>query len=58
MGRHPSRQVLKGWKDISSFLAVSVKTVRRWERLYGLPIHRCPRPVALISELEEWIKGR
>lgn len=58
MGRHPSRQVLKGWKTIAAFLSVSQNTARRWAQRYGLPIHFCPRPIALVEELMEWIKGK
>ncbi len=58
MGRRPQSVLLKGWKSIATALSVSVKTARRWERKYGLPIHRCPRPVVLITELQEWIKSR
>lgn len=31
---------LHGWKEIASYLGRSTRTVQRWEREYGLPIHR------------------
>lgn len=31
---------LNGWKEISAFLGKSVRTVQRWEREFGLPVHR------------------
>jgi len=58
MGRRLESQVLAGWKSISSFLSVSVKTARRLARQRGLPIHHCPRPMALIDELKEWIRNQ
>jgi hypothetical protein len=32
--------VLSGWKDIAIHLAKGVRTVQRYERELGLPIHR------------------
>ena len=32
--------VLHGWKEISAFLGVSVRTAQRWERVSGLPVRR------------------
>ena len=31
---------LNGWKEIATFLGKSVRTVQRWEREFGLPVHR------------------
>ena len=31
---------LNGWKEIAVFLGKGVRTVQRWERDHGLPIHR------------------
>jgi hypothetical protein len=31
---------LHGWKDIATFLDVSVRTAQRWERVSGLPVRR------------------
>ena len=31
---------LNGWKEIAAFLGKGVRTVQRWEREQGLPVHR------------------
>ncbi len=31
---------LNGWKEIANHLGKGVRTVQRWEKVYGLPIHR------------------
>lgn len=52
---------LNGWKDISSSLRRSVRTAQRWERDYGLPIHRQGPDGELIfayrDELDAWIRS-
>lgn len=35
-----SSDVLNGWKDIANYLGKGIRTVQRWERSYGLPVHR------------------
>jgi len=50
---------LGSWKEIAAHLSKDVRTVQRWERLRGLPLHRLPgghrRAIyALKSELDEW----
>ena len=47
--------VLKGWKQISTFLKVSEKTARRWANEHGLPVRRNPRPIAVRADLTRWI---
>jgi hypothetical protein len=38
---HPSScMALNGWKAIAQYVGRGVRTVRRWEAKYGLPIHR------------------
>ena len=34
---------LNGWKEIAGFLGKGVRTVQRWERELGLPVHRLGR---------------
>ncbi len=36
----PSSDRLDSWKEIASYLKRSVRTVTRWERQEGLPVHR------------------
>jgi tetratricopeptide (TPR) repeat protein len=50
---------LESWKEISGFFGRDEKTVRRWEKDLGLPVHRLPgvskgRVYAFAQELSEW----
>ena len=48
---------LRSWKEISAHLGVSVKTVQRWEKLKGLPVHRIDgtkEVFAYPDELDLW----
>lgn len=55
------RQALGSWKEIASFFGKGVRTVQRWERELGLPIHRPSRSqrgivIAFPDELEAWAR--
>lgn len=50
---------LDSWKEIASYLKRTVRTVQRWERHEGLPVHRhfhqhVNSVYARKSELDEW----
>ena len=51
---------LNGWKEVAAFLGKSVRSVQRWERDLGLPVHRINTPdqgqivYASRSEIEQW----
>ncbi|MGH9421967.1 MAG: helix-turn-helix domain-containing protein, partial [Thermoanaerobaculia bacterium] len=50
---------LESWKQIAGYLGRSVRTVRRWEREEGLPVHRHVHRVlgsvyAFKSEIDTW----
>lgn len=50
---------LDSWKEIAQFLKRDVRTVQRWEKLAGLPVHRHAESrlrtaYAYRSELEAW----
>ena len=52
---------LDSWKAIADYLGRDVATVRRWERLQGLPVRRVPggrgsSVFAFRSEIDEWLK--
>ena len=52
---------LDSWKEIATYLDRSVRTVRRWERDEGLPVHRHAHRAlasvyALKSEIDAWRK--
>ncbi|MBZ5622412.1 MAG: tetratricopeptide repeat protein [Acidobacteriia bacterium] len=68
MDSHPSlpstgpADVLDSWKVIANYLNRDIRTVMRWHRSGGLPVHRLPggaKPgvYALKSELENWRKS-
>jgi hypothetical protein len=54
--RNPDQ--LTGWKEIAGYLGKAVRTVQRWERQAGLPVHRVQRlgdvVYAFRSELDRW----
>lgn len=59
----PVDDVLGSWKEIAVYLQRDVRTVMRWERTRGLPVHRLPggpkvAVYALRSELETWRAAR
>jgi TolB-like protein/thioredoxin-like negative regulator of GroEL len=50
---------LDSWKEIAAYLKRAVRTVRRWERSEGLPVHRHAHQVlgsvyAYKSEIDAW----
>ena len=55
------RTVLQGWKAIACALDRGVRTVQRWERTLGLPVHRignelCGPVIAFADELRSWLE--
>lgn len=63
-GAHMEDHILNGWKEISSHLSRGVRTAQRWERQFGMPVHRPASKqrtavVAFSNELDIWlIKNR
>jgi TolB-like protein len=58
-----SVRTLVSWKEIAAFLNRAERTVRRWERERGLPVHRVPggdrgSVFAYPYELADWLNGR
>ena len=56
-------KTLVSWKEIASFLDRAERTVRRWERDRGLPVHRVPGGerggvYAYPGELADWLRGK
>jgi len=54
--------ILSSWKEIASYVGRSVRTVQRWEREIGLPVHRPTAKnegvvVALPAELDAWVRS-
>src|ERR1700688_5181959 len=59
----PSETRLDSWKEIAAYLQRQTKTVRRWEREEGLPVHRHSHErrssvYAYPSEIEAWRVSR
>lgn len=57
----PSAGRLDSWKEIAAYLRREVRTVQRWEKEEGLPVHRSPhkrqgRIYAYTAELDIWWK--
>jgi hypothetical protein len=56
-GDSPNR--LNGWKEIAGYLGKGVRTAQRWEKIYGLPVHRIGREggeiiFAFRDEIDRW----
>jgi tetratricopeptide (TPR) repeat protein len=55
----PGRKRLDSWKEIASFFGRDERTVNRWEKELGLPVHRLPgtkgRVYAYAEELSAWL---
>jgi len=54
--------ILSSWKEIALYVGRSVRTVQRWEREIGLPVHRPTAKsegvvVALPAELDAWVRS-
>ena len=52
---------LNGWKEIAWYLGRGVRTIQRWEKVFGLPIHRLGSGRgdvvhAFAQELDAWLK--
>jgi len=62
MQRGDSRRV-ESWKEIAAYLQRTTRTVQRWERTEGLPVHRHVHQdqssvYAFTDELDDWLNAR
>jgi TolB-like protein/tetratricopeptide (TPR) repeat protein len=62
-GRTTAAERLESWKEIAAYLRRGVRTVRRWEKTEGLPVHRHAHKTlstvyAHRPEIDAWWKGR
>src|SRR5580698_9617973 len=59
----PIEDRLDSWKEIAAYLKRDVKTVQRWEKREGMPVHRHVHDkigsvYASRTELDAWARGR
>ncbi len=59
----PRQIVLQSWKQISEYMGRTERTLQRWEREFGFPVHRPsgkPRSavIALADEIQQWARGK
>jgi tetratricopeptide (TPR) repeat protein len=59
----PPRRRLDSWKEIATFFGRDERTVKRWEKERGLPVHRVPGSTrggvfAYGDELDEWLQSK
>jgi hypothetical protein len=55
--------ILTSWKEIAAYLDRDVRTCVRWEKRYGLPVHRLERDskakvFAYKEQIDEWLAER
>ncbi|HKS72521.1 MAG TPA: hypothetical protein VJQ82_04945, partial [Terriglobales bacterium] len=58
----PRLDVLHGWKEIANYMRKGVRSVQRYERDLGLPIHRIAGKsgsavLASKAELDAWVSA-
>src|SRR5690349_22740125 len=56
-------EILRSWKEISSYAGASVRTLQRWEREFHLPIRRIATKKGAVvfafrSDLDTWFRAR
>lgn len=57
------KDFLNSWKEVANYVGRSERTIQRWERNLGFPVHRPSgrlrsSVIALAAEIDEWIKRR
>jgi tetratricopeptide (TPR) repeat protein len=61
--RQATNRRLNSWKEIASFFGKDERTVKRWEKQRGLPVHRVPGGekggvFVFTDELSDWLETR
>ena len=54
--------ILSSWKQIAAYTGFTERTLQRWERHYGFPVHRPARKArsavsALTTEIDKWLSA-
>lgn len=62
LSQKPNGQKLDTWKEIAAFFGRDERTVKRWEKDRGLPVHRVPggrrgTVYAFSEELTRWLRS-
>ena len=57
-----TRVVLQSWKEISAYVGRTDRTLQRWERKFGFPVHRPSgrsrsAVIAVASEIDAWMRA-
>lgn len=57
------KKLLSSWKEIAAYLDCDIRTCHRWEKEYGLPVHRLSesskaRVFTTKEELDEWFRTK
>jgi len=55
-------QFLNSWKEVAQYVGRSRRTIQRWERDLGFPVHRPhgrirSAVIAVPTEVDEWIRS-
>ncbi|MCU1287256.1 MAG: hypothetical protein JWO13_3606 [Acidobacteriales bacterium] len=55
------KEFLNSWKEVAQFVGRSERTIQRWEREWGFPVHRPAgrlrsSVIALPAEIQHWIE--
>lgn len=59
----PRQIVLQSWKQIAEYVGRTERTLQRWEREFGFPVHRPSGKsrsavMALAEEIQQWARGK
>jgi len=54
------KEFLNSWKEVAQYVGRSERTIQRWEREFGFPVHRPAGKlrssvIAVTAEIDEWI---
>jgi predicted DNA-binding transcriptional regulator AlpA len=55
------KEFLNSWKEVAQYVGRSERTIQRWEREFGFPVHRPAGKlrssvIAVAAEIDEWIR--
>src|SRR3954467_3733121 len=58
-----NRAILNSWKEIAEYVGRGIRTLQRWKRNHGFPVHRPSgrnrsAVFAIAPEVDHWLKTR